>query len=279
MLTGPGRPLQNFEIEKHIESSRILDMSTFWTCIRDSNWSPKNSVAIVGAGENSASILLALQEKFPNTKIKIIAPKGYLVSRAENYLENRIYTQPQAHNWNQLTLQDRKQFIERTDNGVYSQWAMNALREFENNRIVPGRLKQISSSNKNQNLRLCLEYNDQSYSIEVDQVILATGFDQSAWLKELMDIGTLDQIQKMMQKPLCDSELSMQIDYDLSVKGLMPKLHLPMLAGLQQGPGFSNLSCLGNLANQILIDPSPSAALTYPYNERKNLDEVFPQVC
>ena len=39
---------------------------------------------------------------------------------------------------------------------------------------------------------------------------------------------------------------------DLSVAGLCPPLHLPVVAGLAQGPGFPNLSCLGLLSDRIL---------------------------
>ena len=39
---------------------------------------------------------------------------------------------------------------------------------------------------------------------------------------------------------------------DLSVAGLDPPLHLPVLAGLAQGPGFPNLSCLGLLSDRVL---------------------------
>ena len=42
------------------------------------------------------------------------------------------------------------------------------------------------------------------------------------------------------------------IDVDLSVSGLAPPLHLPVMAGLAQGPGFPNLSCLGLLSDRIL---------------------------
>jgi mycobactin lysine-N-oxygenase len=42
------------------------------------------------------------------------------------------------------------------------------------------------------------------------------------------------------------------IDVDLSVAGLAPPLHLPVMAGLAQGPGFPNLSCLGLLSDRIL---------------------------
>ena len=52
---------------------------------------------------------------------------------------------------------------------------------------------------------------------------------------------------------------------DLSVAGLRPPLHLPLAAGLAQGPGFPNLSCLGLLSDRILRtyvrqeEPAPSA--------------------
>jgi mycobactin lysine-N-oxygenase len=46
--------------------------------------------------------------------------------------------------------------------------------------------------------------------------------------------------------------LERAIGTDLSVTGFAPRLHLPMLAGIAQGPGFPNLSCLGLLADRIL---------------------------
>lgn len=50
----------------------------------------------------------------------------------------------------------------------------------------------------------------------------------------------------------CKTSLAPLIDDDLSIKNLMPKLYLPMLAGFAQGPGFANLSCLGRLSDRIL---------------------------
>ena len=47
-------------------------------------------------------------------------------------------------------------------------------------------------------------------------------------------------------------ELERLIDVDLSVSGLEPPLHLPVMAGLAQGPGFPNLSCLGLLSDRVL---------------------------
>lgn len=41
------------------------------------------------------------------------------------------------------------------------------------------------------------------------------------------------------------------IEEDLSVLGFTPKLHLPRLAGIKQGPGIPNLNCLGILSDRI----------------------------
>jgi hypothetical protein len=38
-------------------------------------------------------------------------------------------------------------------------------------------------------------------------------------------------------------DLQHLIGTELSVAGLVPPLHLPVMAGLAQGPGFPNLSC------------------------------------
>jgi hypothetical protein len=48
------------------------------------------------------------------------------------------------------------------------------------------------------------------------------------------------------------TSLGRRIEPDLSVAGLNPPLHLPVVAGLAQGPGFPNLSCLGLLSDRIL---------------------------
>ena len=40
---------------------------------------------------------------------------------------------------------------------------------------------------------------------------------------------------------------------DLSLNDFTPRLHLPMMAGIAQGPGFPNLICLELLADRILV--------------------------
>jgi mycobactin lysine-N-oxygenase len=42
------------------------------------------------------------------------------------------------------------------------------------------------------------------------------------------------------------------IGRNLELVGMLPRLHIPGLAGLSQGPGFANLGALGLLANRVL---------------------------
>ena len=52
--------------------------------------------------------------------------------------------------------------------------------------------------------------------------------------------------------PLTGDALQESIGYDLAVADVYPKLFLPGLSGLTQGPGFPNLSCLGLLSDRVL---------------------------
>ena len=52
--------------------------------------------------------------------------------------------------------------------------------------------------------------------------------------------------------PLTAESLQEAIGYDLAVTDVAPKLFLPSLSGLTQGPGFPNLSCLGLLSDRVL---------------------------
>jgi hypothetical protein len=81
----------------------------------------------------------------------------------------------------------------------------------------------------------------------LDAVIVAIGFD-GRWFEALLG----EDAGGRYRDALGGGELESVIDVDLSVAGLAPPLHLPVMAGLAQGPGFPNLSCLGLLSDRIL---------------------------
>ena len=59
-------------------------------------------------------------------------------------------------------------------------------------------------------------------------------------------------LQNTFGASLTTADVEKRIGEDLAIEGLTPRLHFPMLAGMRQGPGFANLSCLGRLSDRIL---------------------------
>ena len=93
-------------------------------------------------------------------------------------------------------------------------------------------------------------YNGKRQHHRYAYVIVARGFD-AFWFTALFDQPTLESFQAVTSEPTRE-DLERSIGTDLSISGFVPRLHLPMLAGVAQGPGFPNLSCLGLLADRIL---------------------------
>ncbi|MFA7336221.1 MAG: SidA/IucD/PvdA family monooxygenase [Candidatus Obscuribacterales bacterium] len=59
------------------------------------------------------------------------------------------------------------------------------------------------------------------------------------------------EIKNPTVKTWLSRRLEHLIEPDLSVADFEPKIHLPRLAGLRQGPGFPNLNCLGLMSDRI----------------------------
>jgi mycobactin lysine-N-oxygenase len=72
------------------------------------------------------------------------------------------------------------------------------------------------------------------------------------WFVPLLGQDALDLLELGLGGPLTGDALQEAVGHDLAVTDLTPKLFLPGLSGLTQGPGFPNLSCLGLLSDRIL---------------------------
>jgi mycobactin lysine-N-oxygenase len=253
MFTGPGKTRMDF-IGKHDRSlpPSTYDLESFWDALKTKKFSALGKIAIVGAGENAASALLALSQYAADLQVDIICPKGFISSRGESVYENQVYSQPERIGWTRLEISDRINFIERTDRGVFSSHAMTMLNEQNHHRIIAGRV--VSLKHNGQALSLKLKYQQQIFNRCYDQVILATGFDQISALKSMLTPRSLKALVEAVGAPLSQQKIALQIEADLSVRGMRPYLHLPMLAGLMQGPGFANLSCLGLLSDRVVTE-------------------------
>jgi mycobactin lysine-N-oxygenase len=119
---------------------------------------------------------------------------------------------------------------------------VNAARGF---RTLAGRAVRIEAGQRQ--VVVTIEYGRELERIAYDLVVVAIGF-QGRWFETLLG----EAARQRLASALGDEDLEHRIEMDLSVAGLSPPLHLPVLAGLTQGPGFPNLSCLGLLSDRIL---------------------------
>lgn len=253
MITGPGQLHSSFIKDQTLlqNNTGVFNLEAFWSSLKEKTFKDRGRVAIVGAGENAASILLALSSYAPSLKIDVISPKGFVATRSENYYENQFYSEPEKSHWKDLSVEDRIDFIKRTDLGVFSVHAMSLLNDQKRHTIVAGRVTSVSL--KNSLILLSLDYHGKLFEQSYDQVIIASGFDQALTLKSLLTENTQRKLEQVIEGPITQNSVAERIGKDLAVEGLQAKLFLPMLAGLNQGPGFANLSCLGRLSDRILL--------------------------
>lgn len=250
MLTGPGQVALTGDIPRH---ERIVTVETFWPRFREIADAGNACVAIVGAGETAAAIALALvQHGASGLDLAIVSPLGMAYSRGESFRENRVYSDPAAGNWGTLTPAHRRDFIRRTDRGVFSQHATKLLDHAQNLEIIAGRLEEVSVGDDGRPA-LAVRYGDAPRLIRCDWAVLATGADPTLALRQWLTPAA--QAALLAGSRLADlsaAAVEGAIQYDLSLRGPGPKLYLPMLAGFAQGPGFPNLSSLGRLSDRVL---------------------------
>ncbi len=268
VLTGPGEmkipsqmspqalPQVLPQVQPQVQNDeRILNIRTFWKWVKDFKEPSKDTyIAVIGTGETAASVAVTLGKLEAPIHIDIITPMAMSYSRGESFVENNMYTDPFKGNWHELTYEDRKNFIERTDRGVFSISTKKELDQMSHVEIIPGWFNTLAVNSANQ-LVVELQYNERIEHRVYDFVVLSVGFDPLQFLSRRMTQKARETLlERSSLREWSVPEFEKNIAEDLSVKNLLPKLHLPMIAGLQQGPGFPNLSCLGRLADQILTN-------------------------
>jgi mycobactin lysine-N-oxygenase len=214
------------------------------------------SICVIGSGETAASVVIdLLRRAHKRSTVDVVTSRGVLYSRGESYAESRFYSGP--GDWPVLAETHRREFLERTDRGVFSVQAEAVLNASRGFRTLAGRAVAIDASDHQ--IVLTTEYGPEREKVAYDFVVVAIGFE-SRWFESLLGPAARARLTAARDGELLDK----RIDVDLSVAGLAPALHLPMLAGLAQGPGFPNLSCLGLLSDRVLrryvTRPEPPAA-------------------
>jgi mycobactin lysine-N-oxygenase len=233
-ITVPGQPRDH---------PHVLDGRTYWLAAHKMHREHALSVCVIGSGETAASVVIDLVKRcHKHSTIDVLTSRGVLYSRGESYDENRFYSDP--GDWPRLAEAHRREFLERTDRGVFSLQAEAALNQARGLRTLAGRAAAVEA--REQDVIVTIAYGEERERVAYDAVIVAIGFD-GRWFEALLGRSA----SARYRQALGGGEVERRIGLDLSVAGLAP-LHLPVLAGLAQGPGFPNLSCLGLLSDRIL---------------------------
>jgi mycobactin lysine-N-oxygenase len=248
VVTGAGPPIRvHGQPQQH---PRVLDGRSYWLAAPMLRGHMAMNACVIGNGETAASVVVNLLEKaHRRSVIDVLTSRGVLYSRGESHEENRWYSDP--GDWPSLAEAHRREFLARTDRGVFSQQAEAVLNASRGYRTLAGRAAEIDAGDKQ--VVVTIEYGHERERVAYDMVIVAVGF-RGRWFETLLG----DEARRRLGQAEADGGLERRIDVDLSVAGLNPPLHLPVLAGLAQGPGFPNLSCLGLLSDRILRRYVPS---------------------
>ena len=227
-------------------AGRYIDVAGFWRHAAATLIPAGGRVMVVGVGEAAAGIVEDLLRQGKH-KVAVVCPGHAIYSRGESFYENEMYSNPDR--WQEFPMQVRREFISRTDRGVFSGKALAALAEFDRIEIIGGRVVEVRDCGT------CAEVTvdrlTEKVQYHADLVIDASGRD-AAWFLRLMSNSVMAQLMETLDGQVSERSLCEAVTHDLSVRGLTPRLHVPNLAGLMQGPGFPGLSCLGLMSDRIL---------------------------
>jgi mycobactin lysine-N-oxygenase len=247
VLTGPGSPIHVHGQPR--EHPRVFDGSSFWERIDTfSELRSPVSVGVVGSGETAAAVVVALLDLLRDySSIEIISPNGVPFSRGESFEESRLFSNPGTE-WQRLSVHHRREFVRRTDRGVFSMQAQEQIDRAENVRTLAGQATEVDA--RDEHVLLEVRYGDETERVAYDYVVIAIGFNPLSFIS-LLEPETRRRLGELTEN-WSGSHIELNVGFDLSLEGIDPPLHLPMLAGVAQGPGFPNLSCLGLLSDRIL---------------------------
>lgn len=242
--TGPSKK-PDFEVPRH---PHIFFGDNFWTNLNTlDSLSEDNDLPIVvfGGGETAASVVSFLIDYVPSEiPIVVITRGGALYSRGEGYYENRVFTESDL--WRSLDEKVRKEVIRRGDRGVFSVDVVKkiSLSSHVDHKTMEVTQVEIDESDFN---RIILR-GTAGEKFECQRLIFGLGFDP-LWFLNIMP----KEIRKKIDEIGGPSEIERNINRHLEIehKDLPGGLFAPMAAGLAQGPGYPNLSCLGLLSDAI----------------------------
>jgi mycobactin lysine-N-oxygenase len=190
------------------------------------------------------------------------------MSRGESFLENRVFSNPDEVEWSSLDLETRRDFVKHSDRGVFDPPSLAAIAYDDRVSFITGRVTDVGAAPGD---RVSLEYESPQGpgGCEHEYVVNCTGFDLVAQLRSLFGAELRGEIERRVGDIWAGTRgVEVPIGRHCELRGMDPRLQIPGLAGLAQGPGFANLGALGLLANRVLqplltgLSPNPSENLS-----------------
>jgi mycobactin lysine-N-oxygenase len=246
MITGPGNSRRALA-----DHPKMLSIADFWDLVGRRQLPVSSRAAVIGGGETAGSAMDELI-RHDVLMVSVISPAATIYTRGESYFENSLFSDPAK--WRGLSIEERRDVVRRTDRGVFSVRVQENLLGDARVHHLQGRVVQVADQDGS--VALTLRNENRADRVHTfDLVVDATG-GQPLWFLDMFDTDAADLVELAVGGPITQQRLESSIGYDLAVSGLDTKLYLPNLAGLAQGPGFPNLSCLGQLSDRIL-GPEP----------------------
>jgi mycobactin lysine-N-oxygenase len=207
-------------------------------------------VAVVGGGESALSCVMFLRGLRPLSRFTVYTPM-LPMSRGESFLENRVFSNPDEVEWEALDLQTRRDFVKHSDRGVFDPPSLAAIAYDDRCRFVTGRVTDVGAGGEG--VRLRYESPEGPAEAEHEYVVNCTGFDLLAQLRGLFSPQLRARVESQAG-PLWEMPPGGEVrtGRGLELLGMRPRLQIPGLSGLSQGPGFANLGALGLLSNRVL---------------------------
>ncbi len=258
VLTGPG---MHRTIDHDLDAApRVLDCDSGRMEIARAPVERSSDIAIVGGGESALSCMEFVRAVRPDAQLTVYSP-GLPMSRVESFVENRIFSNPDTIDWPSLSAPTRRDFIARADRGVFGPERIAAFAYDERCRFVPGRVVHVSSARGGAGISVEHAGELGVGCNEHDYLINSTGFDLLEQLRILCAPDTRAEIERRVG-PVWDRPPETELAFGrfLELEGLTPRMQLPGLAALSQGPGFSNLGSLGVLADRVLAPFGPAGS-------------------
>ncbi|MDO4915242.1 SidA/IucD/PvdA family monooxygenase [Corynebacterium sp.] len=262
MITGPGPSTRRLA-----DVPGVLSIAELWDQVENGTFPLRKRVAVIGGGESAASVVDQLAH-MPCESIAIFSPSPTVYSRGESVFENSLYTDPEK--WFMLSMEERQDFIRRTDRGVFSQRVQQTVKNYGHITHERGRVVDIVP--RDGALDLYVSHEGVPDAVSTADVVIDARGGNPLWFRDLFpntdsdfyaekivttcseadiahNIGIFLQLKPHLPTP--DRPTTIPAEWTLAV-GKGPWLFLPTLSALAQGPGFANLSCLGEVSDRIL---------------------------